>query len=309
MASSGYRNSKPSVSLEDLQAIAAERTSQAEYITKVQAAIGEALKEFNDRDVEGINRHLDLISDAISSFTDEECNVRMLFGGSTLKHTYVNGLSDVDALVCLNDTSLANKAPNDVIGHFATVLKERLPKSDISIGDLAVTVKFSDGHELQLLPTIRTAQGFRIASPGNNRWSNVIAPDRFARKLTEVNQSLNNKVVPAIKLVKSINEKLPKQSRLSGYHIESLAIEAFESYSGPRTTYDMVKHFFKEAQTKVLSPILDNTGQSVHVDDYLGAKGSSQRSKASNALENVVGRIERAESTRNVEMWKELIEL
>ncbi len=310
MASSGYRSSnRPSIPLDELNAYAAEKTAQAEYEAEANEVIDDALTEFNDRDTEGIHEHLDVISDAISSLVDEDGDIQMLFGGSTSKHTYVNGLSDIDTLVCLNDTSLADKSPNDVIKIFAKILQDRLPRTEVSVGDLAVTVKFSDGHEVQLLPAVRTAQGFRIASPGENKWSNVIAPDRFAKKLTQVNQKLNNKVVPVIKLAKSINEKLPKQSRLSGYHLESLAIEAFENYRGPRTAYDMVKHFFKEAQTRVLSPIADSTGQSLHVDDYLGSRGSQQRSKVSNAIENIVGRIERAESARNIDLWKEIVEL
>jgi hypothetical protein len=310
MGSSGYRSSnRPSIPLDELQAYAAEKTAQVEYEAEANEVIDDALKEFNDRDTEGIHEHLDVISDALSSLVDEDGDIQMLFGGSTSKHTYVNGLSDVDTLVCLNDTSLADKSPNEVINIFAKTLQERLPRTKISVGDLAVTIKFTDGHEVQLLPAVRTAQGFRIASPGENKWSNVVAPDRFATKLTQVNQKLSNKVIPTIKLVKSINEKFPKQSRLSGYHLESLAIETFENYSGPRTVYDMVKHFFKEAQTRVLSPIADSTGQSLHVDDYLGSKGSQQRSKVANVIENIVGRIERAESTRNVGMWKEIVEL
>lgn len=310
MASSGYRSSnRPSIPLDELNAFAAEKTAQAEYEAEANEVIDDALEEFNDRDTEGIHQHLDVISDALSSLLDEDGDIQMLFGGSTSKHTYVNGLSDIDTLVCLNDTSLADKSPNDVIKTFAKIIQDRLPKTEVSVGDLAVTVKFSDGHEVQLLPAVRTAQGFRIASPGENKWSNVIAPDRFAKKLTQVNQKLSNKVVPVIKLAKSINEKLPKQSRLSGYHLESLAIDAFENYRGPRTTYDMIKHFFKEAQARVLSPIADSTGQSLHVDDYLGSKGSQQRSKVSNAIENIVGRIERAESARNIDLWKEIVEL
>ncbi len=310
MSSSGYRsNNRPGIPLDQLQSFAKEQTAQAEYETEANEIIDGVLKAFNDRDVEGIREHLDNINDILSSIADEECSLQLLFGGSTSKHTYVNGLSDVDTLVCLNDASLAEKMPNDVIKIFSRTLREKLPGTEITAGDLAVTVKFSDGHEIQLLPAVRTSQGFRIALPGENKWSNVIAPERFASKLTQVNQNLNNKVVPVIKLAKSINEKLPGPSRLSGYHIESLAIKAFENYKGPRTPYAMVKHFFQESQTRVLSPIVDRTGQSVHVDDYLGPKGSVQRAKVSNAIENVVGRIERAESIRNIALWREIIEL
>ena len=49
---------------------------------------------------------------------------------------------------------------------------------------LAVTVSYSDGTEIQILPAIRTnTGGVRIAQPGSNRrWSNVARPDDFARE-------------------------------------------------------------------------------------------------------------------------------
>jgi hypothetical protein len=79
---------------------------------------------------------------------------------------------------------------------------------EVSSGNLAVTVTYPDGTQLQLLPTLRTASGFRIASSKNpEQWSNVVRPASFARKLTEVNQANSGKLVPIIKLFKRLIEK------------------------------------------------------------------------------------------------------
>ncbi|MCG3212543.1 MAG: hypothetical protein FOGNACKC_06213 [Anaerolineae bacterium] len=297
----------------DMHSLIQNSVSQTEeniFQTKVEDVLQDALGDFNKRDAPVIRQHLETIKYALTQNIEGiEGVVDLMFGGSTQKHTYVDGLSDVDVLACLNDTSLANKSPREAIQSFANALQQRLPRTEIKAGRLAVTVKFSDGYEIQVLPAIRTAQGFRIAQSNGEQWSNVVAPQRFAQKLTKVNRQLNNKVVPVIKLAKAINEGLPKPARLSGYHIESLAIEAFKNYDGRVTYREMLKHFWVEAQTRVLTPIKDNTGQSVHVDDYLGSANSITRQRASQAIKDLNRRINNADSTRSVDKWKEMLEL
>ena len=307
MGGSGGGHSGPSIPMEELYARSQSRTEQRQYELEVEDLLTENLGNFNDRDVEVINDHLATIEEALSK--DSEEIVKLAFGGSVIKHTYVDGLSDVDILVCLNDTSLENKNPNQVLKYFEAMLHERLPNTEISRGDLAITVKFSDGNEIQLLPAIETATGCRIAQPKQNQWSNVIHPESFAKKLTQVNQSNGGKVVPVIKLLKPMNERLPEALRLSGYHIESLAIRIFENYNGRATFREMVKHFWYKAQSEVLNPVLDTTGQSRHVDDYLGRAGSDARHQVSKAIGRVITKIERADNLKSTDRWQELLEI
>jgi hypothetical protein len=299
------RSGPPRYSLDELQDRAQRRTDRATYETGVEQVLQDTLRNFNDRDVEGINAHLKTIRDALSK--EIEGAVQLLFGGSVSKHTYVNGLSDVDMLVGFNDSSLADKSPDEVMAYFEQRLRDRLPNTEIRRGDLAVTVTFSDGHEIQLLPAVRTDSGYRVATPSGSEWSNVIAPARFAQKLTDVNQAQGGKVVPVVKLYKALNESLPKQSRLSGYHIESLAIEAFEHYNGRQTMKEMLTHFCAQARTGVLTPIVDSTGQTRHIDDYLGKSDSTERRRASSAIANLQRKIERADALESTDMWKEML--
>ena len=108
------------------------------------------------------------------------------FGGSISRHTYVDGLSDVDVLLTVNDSSLSGQAPRVVIQKMAELIQKRMPQTKVSKGDLAVTVKYSDNHEIQVLPAIRTKSGVRIANPSRNQWSGVLHPERFAQKLIPV---------------------------------------------------------------------------------------------------------------------------
>ena len=190
-------------------------------------------------------------------------------------------------LAIINDSSLSGRRPSEVIQYMAELIRQRLPRTRIITGDLAVTVRFSDGNEIQFLPAVRTSSGVRIADLGRNRWSNVLHPERFARKLTEVNQANRGQVVPTVKLAKGMVARTIRSDtdRPSGYHLESLAIEAFKSYRGPYDLKSMLQHFTKYSSKAVLHPIRDSTGQSRHVVGYLGrpeaprAEMRRQRSK------------------------------
>jgi len=180
---------------------------------------------------------------------------------------------------------------------------------DIRVGNLAVTVIFSDGIEIQLLPAIKHGEGFKIPTGRGNDWSKIIRPDKFATRLTEVNQSNGGKVIPAIKLVKGINSQFPENQQLTSYHIESIAIEAFKSYpdSKPKTTKTMLEHFFEKASETVKSPIKDKTGQSINVDEYLGPENSVNRFQISHALDRVYRRMKNADTVGSVEEWKSIL--
>ena len=151
------------------------------------------LKEFNARDHEAINRHRQTVRQALEQ--DEDV-VRILFAGSLERHTYVEGLSDVDALVIVNRSKLSSELPQDAIKRMEALIRRRLPNTKIRSGDLAVTAEYSDGVEMQFLLAIERKDGIRIADVSRNQWSSVIHPDRFRAKLTKVNQAKGGQVIP-----------------------------------------------------------------------------------------------------------------
>jgi hypothetical protein len=278
---------------------------RSKYETDTNSYLQDVLADVNSRDPEIVNSHLKTVQDALFQETGEAIPLRQ--GGSMRKHTYVDGLSDVDVLAILNKSELENEPPSRLLDYFADQLRHRLPNTDITTGSLAVTVKFSDGYEIQVLPALTTKTGIRIATADGKEWSNVIRPDKFAEKLTSVNQANGNAVVPVIKLYKVINSQLPEDARLSGYHIESLAINAFDGYSLSRSRKDMLLYFAQYASTHVLNPIVDSTGQSRHVDDKLGTANSPEREKASASINGIVAQMKSGESEAQVDRWKQLM--
>jgi hypothetical protein len=277
-------------------------TKNAEYDTKVSDFLNDQLIQYNDRDVAGIENKLDVIKTTLGKNIDGTLN--SVFGGSVQKHTYVDGISDIDSLVILNNSELGDKNPEQVKDYFFKSLKDKLTGvKSIKMGDLAVTIEFKDGAVIQLLPAVKTAAGVKIQSAKANTWSEV-NPQGFVNKLTKVNKKLEGKLVPTIKLIKGINSQFSEKRQITGYHIESLAIEVFKSYSGERTTKAMLEHFFKQAKSTVLSPIKDKTGQSVHVDQYLGSRNSENRKGVSFQLDLISRKLNSANNIASIDIWK-----
>jgi len=268
----------------------------------VNKLLREALASY-ERDPQIVQRYLDDIGGILKDEADME---QFLFGGSVAKHTYVDGLSDIDALVILSEEGLGKKSPRVALGRLARALQDKLSNGSveqIEKGTIAVTVSYRDGTKIQLLPAVRAGEKVAIPNANGTGW-NETKPRLFGRALTKANERLNGVLIPAIKLAKSVIGAFPKQKRLTGYHVESLSLETFKGYRGPKTVKALLMHFFRAGSERVKRPIADITEQSRVVDGYLGEANSSERRTASGALAGVAQRLESASS---VEQWKAIL--
>jgi len=281
-----------------------EKTTNETFEVEISAAINTLLADYNSRDTNAIKSHIDTIKNAIQKEIVGTFNI--VFGGSYQKHTYVDGISDIDSLVLLNSSELINKSPNEVLEYFRAMLKERFPESKIDVGKIAITVHFADGNIIQLLPAVKSGDEFKISNSSGDKLSKI-NPRNFTKKLTETNKKNSAKMIPTIKMIKAINSYLPKSKQLTGYHIESLAIEVFKVYSGEKNIKKMLQHFFESAKNSVKSPIKDKSGQSVYVDEYLGRKDSIDRKQISIILDRISRRMKNANSSASVEQWMEIL--
>jgi hypothetical protein len=231
----------------------------------------------------------------------------ILLGGSVAKHTDVDGISDVDALAILDRKDLAGQDPHAVLDSFYNMLDVNLPRNEVDSvrkGRLAVTVTYRDGSEIQLLPALRSKHTISIASADGKKWSDT-KPEAFKQELTNANQRLNQALVPAIKLLKSVVSDFPQQKQLTGYHIETLAVDAAKDYRGPKTQKALLLHLLGHTANRVLNPITDVTGQSRTVDSYLGKANSPKRRNVSQSLSGMKRRLEAASS---VSQWQNIFE-
>jgi len=273
-----------------------------EYLSKVGEVISRALSQYNSRDASEIGRILDEIMTELGR--NIEGTEKLLFGGSVAKHTYVDGLSDIDALVIMSPDDAESMTPAQLRKRITDIIKARYGDAAVQEGTLAVTVRRGE-HVIQLLPALRCGSDVKIPNSDASDWSRI-RPKAFARLLAQANQRLNGNLVPTIKLAKAIIDSLPEQRRLQGYHTEALALRAFEGYIGTLTPKAMLQHFFNSVPTKVLHQIQDVTGQSQYVDEYLGDANSIRRRIVADALGRIGRIMKNADGARSVERWERM---
>ena len=281
----------------------AERSTEDEaFKADVEALLGETLAEANDRDVEAIAQHIDAIQHALEKEIDGV--VSLTFGGSVAKHTYAEGISDVDALIVLNETELARSSPETVCARILAELTERL-KAEVTRDGFAIAVQFKD-VKVELVPVIRRGEDYLLPDKTCKEWS-VIRPRAFTDELTATNKDCGGKVIPTIKLAKVLLSDLPEERRPNGYHLENLALRAFTGYRGPFTPREMLHHFFKATPALVREPIPDRTGQSSHVDEYLGPRDSVPRLVVADTLARIGRRLLNADGSKDLDQWRRLL--
>lgn len=280
-------------------------TDDSAFRAELAQTLSEYLSNYNNRDPETIKNKLDEVKSLIQGQIDESVDFR--FGGSVSKHTYVDGLSDVDTLCVLKEEFVAGKPPGEVLHNFSQALSAKVGEGiQVTSGRLAITLKYPDGTELQVLPALRDGELVKVPSWDGGAWK-AIRPKRFADALTQANNRLGGKLIPTIKLVKAINSQLAKPLQLSGYHIESIAIEAFKSApDGAVTPQNLTREFFSRAKEIVKKPIVDRTGQSRHVDDHLGGANSTERVRLSGLMDRLEKRIVNANRAQSVDQWRAL---
>lgn len=269
----------------------------------VDHLLNNLLSYYNNRDRDGISEKLGELSKLLGKNIEIDS---ILFGGSVAKHTDVDGLSDVDALVILGDGE-EECTPKELLNNFLKILRTKLPRAnidEIKKGTLAITINYSDGTEIQLLPAFRSGSKISISNSDGKTW-NETKPKVFQRELTKANAAMNGCLVPTIKLLKSINSKLPEQKKLTGYHIEALSIDAVKGYGGPKTPRNLLLHILKESSSRVKNPMQDKTGQERALDSYLGKSDSIKRLTISQTLLSIKRRLE---SAQDLSQWRAIFE-
>jgi predicted nucleotidyltransferase len=284
---------EPPVDLDDQLEQTGRSTQQRQLNSQINSALREILRSLNDRDVDLVRERLDAVHEMLGTETELE---RLLFGGSVARHTYVDGLSDIDALVVLDREDARGMDPGELLDSFRDVLLRNLAGADIrdiSSGRLAVTVTYRDGMEIQLLPAIRVGSKLAIRGEGQKKWT-AIDPGAFRAQLTDANKRLGNQLVPAVKLIKSMMAGFPSQKQMTGYHIEALSLAAVRDYTGPATLSHIIPCILERGAELVMRSIRDVTGQSRSVDAYLGQAGSLERRIVADGLQTAARQLKSA---------------
>ncbi len=268
--------------------------------SRIDDLLAEKLVAANARNTDELRDRIKQIAEILGKTADVE---QMLYGGSVGKHTAVEGISDIDLLAIIESATALSGSPKEFLATFTKELHAQLSNADIESvtpGTLAATVKYRDGTEVQVLPAVRKGTQLMVGAKDGQTWTQT-APKAFRDVLTKANEKTNGQVVRVVKLFKVINERLPAQKQLTGYHIEALAVEAAKNYTGALTPRMFLSRFLEVSSERVLSRISDVTRQSRYVDDYLGRDNSVERR---NVAQTLLGLKRRLDAATSLGEWK-----
>ncbi|MBK8024158.1 MAG: hypothetical protein IPK19_22675 [Chloroflexi bacterium] len=182
------------------------------------------------------------------------------------------------------------------------MLRDRYLTSRIETGRMAVTVHFSDGIEIQVLPAFRVGSDrFKIPDPNSTGWVET-CPTAFAKKLTDANRQHNNLVVPIIKVAKHLCDK--HNVPVSSYHLENTIVESLSHYSGRVNQHEMLQHVVNQAKSQVLNRIPDPCGQS---SDVAGDISAGERATLASRFRILEQKIVSANSSSSSDEWETLL--
>lgn len=279
--------------------------ASAKFAPELKEFLDSYLASVNDRDVKTVQSRLNEVKEHIADMVG--ASVDMLYGGSVAKHTYVDGLSDIDSLLMLKEGDKLPDSPRQLLEKITQTLQQRIGGAAVvTHGRLAVTAEYPDRMQIQLIPAVERGGKLRVPSWRRDGWSRI-DPKAFTDALTKRNRECNGKLIPTIKLAKAINGDLPESHRLTGYHLESLAIAAFRGYGGPKVPPAMLPHLFESIPSLVRTPMRDRTGQSIHVDSYLGRANSPARRQTSHIFARLAKRMKNATAARSITQWRQIL--
>jgi hypothetical protein len=120
-------------------------TENADYEAAVSKRLQDLLAAYNDRDTDTINNRLERVREALADYLESSVDLR--FGGSVSKHTYVDGISDVDCLCFLDPSKFAADSPQQLLKEFEAVLKRVMgTRADVERGALSIKSHLKTGH-------------------------------------------------------------------------------------------------------------------------------------------------------------------
>lgn len=194
--------------------------------------------------------------------------------GSYIKQTQIKPPTDIDIFVVLDSKYRKSYGPlkaSRFLKDFHQLLKPTYSSSKIKPDGQAVKIEFENGFKMDVVPAFQKERtGYLIPNENNNSWIRT-KPREYNALLSDVNQALDGKLKPLIKMVKCWNNNC--DSILRSFHIEVLALKIFcnlnlkkcypfESYT------EGLKRFFNRARILIANPIYEPITKD-RVDKYL----------------------------------------
>lgn len=218
---------------------------------------------------------------------------RIELAGSVEKNTFNEGISDIDLRAVTTNSALLDYSPKIakklILKQIRSIDEVKNPR----VGHQAVTLT-KGGHEYQIIPVIRHDGKTYIPSERGTYWKTVDI-EVFNRSLNSLNRKTEGRFCEAVRFVKILsNTYIPKRYQLSGYHIESIAMEAISQHCHPLNRTDMIERILGNIPSRVKRYSWDITRESKAIDRDLGSNYSTERkdvAKRYHSLKNMFAKL------------------
>ena len=230
---------------------------------------------------------------------------RIELAGSVEKNTFNEGISDIDLRAVTTNSALLDYSPKVAKRLIMKQIRSIDEVKNPRVGHQAVTL-IKGGHEYQIIPVIRHNGKTYIPSERGTYWKTVDI-EAFNHSLHSLNRKTNGHFCEAVRFVKILSDRyVPKRNQLSGYHIESIAMEAIGNCSPTMGRTDMVEKILRYIPSRVKSYSWDITRETKAIDHDLGSNYSAERKDAAKRYHRLKDMFARLRKTKDDSILDEL---
>lgn len=198
---------------------------------------------------------------------------RDFISGSYGRNTRLTPLDDVDVIIVCADADAWDDDPVRALEACRDLLKPVFPGARTRRGAHAMKIYPLDattgGFHLDIVVALPSGEGgtmLRITEPeGDTGWLRS-DPEAHAKALTERNAAWEERVVPAVKMLKSWNRN--EGEVLKSFHLEALVLRVLAS-KGDLKYPELIEALFKAMADAVLTPTTNPAVPDGYVDDEL----------------------------------------
>lgn len=232
----------------------------------------------------GINYVLDLIHAELNDAPYAPFKVEL--AGSAEKDTFNEGISDIDLRAVTDNGTLLGLPPRVakklILKQIASIDEKTKPR----LGHQTVTIS-KKGHDYQIIPVVKSKGTTYVPSEDGRYWK-AVDLHAFDRELHKLNKRTGGRFCEAVRFVKILsNQYMPKQFRLSGYHIETMALEILRNCPSSMDRTKMVDTILNSIPSRVRYYSPDITGETKAVDHDLGSSYNNNRKYISKHYRNL----------------------
>lgn len=236
--------------------------------------------------------------------------------GSYDRNTLIRPLAsgDVDLMIILhhgdNENCDNSEGTIKILDKFKYILDKKYPDTEKRRDRNCITMKLSQ-FRLDVVPAFyNNGEYYQIPDSIEKKWIST-NPISFAEKITTVNKTMGESLVPLIKMVKAWNKA--NGDLLNGYHIECMMYNRYKNYTKDYTFDSMLKLFFDNLpayiQNNCNDPIMFGS-----VDSYLGGYYDDKRQsaikkakKAKDVSASAFLKSENGHEEDAIKQWKDLL--